>query len=252
LKDERQERSLVPFLAGHGRKYRDSYLRNTRLTPLPVCCLTAIIRIAVFVRTRPKIEKNAMKSERFSQLLLSFCLTGMLAWGTAATSFAGEARFQGQSLNWRLTGGRVVYPGDTLTIDRSTLMTGFMVEAVAASSNGPVRKGVFRAILTAFSPVERCAGRNPDFWYLAGKWTITEAGEDGGRLEFRQDGVVLEGNLAAEGVLNAIAERGVFGAPVRFLMTLVGSCTGKGEGIFLGHEGFEGHIRMTLAPGKKD
>ncbi len=193
-----------------------------------------------------------MKTERVSHVLLSFSLMGMLVWGTADTSIAREAQFQGESINWRLTDGRVVYPGDTLTIDRSTLMTGYMVEAVAASSNGPVRNGVFRAILTAFSPVERRAGRNPDFWYLAGKWTITEAGEDGDWRDVRQDGIVLEGKLAGEGVLNGIAERGVFGAPVRFLMTLVGNCTGKGEGIFLGHEGFEGHIRLTLAPGKND
>ena len=59
-----------------------------------------------------------------------------------------------------------------------------------------------------------------------------EAGEDRGWREFRQDGGVLEGDPAAEGVLNALAERGVFCAPVRFLMTLVGRCTGKGEGIF--------------------
>jgi hypothetical protein len=174
----------------------------------------------------------------------------MLVWSTAVTSFAREAHFQGESINWRLTGGRVVYPGDTLTIDRSTLMTGYMVEAVAASSNGPVRKGVFRAMLTAFSPVERVAGRTPDFWYVAGKWTITATIADAERLDFRHEGIVLEGNLAAEGLLSAIAERDVFGEPVRFLMTLAGTCQGKGEGIFLGHEGFEGHIRMTLAPGK--
>jgi hypothetical protein len=207
--------------------------------------------MAELVKTGARTGKRAMKPGRLSRVLLSFSLIGVLAWGTAAISFAGEAQLHGESINWRLTGGRVVYPGDTLTIDRSTLMTGYMVEAVVASSNGPVRNGVFRATLTAFSPVEGRAGRNPDFWYLAGKWTISEAGEDGGWLDFHRDGVILEGNLAAEEVLDGIAGHGLFGVPVRFLMTLVGRSAGRGEGIFLGHEGFEGHIRMTLAPGEK-
>jgi hypothetical protein len=193
-----------------------------------------------------------MKSERRSHLLPSFSLMGMLVWSTAATAFAREAQFQGESINWRLTGGRAVYPGDILIIDRSTLMTGYMVQADADSSTGPVRKGVFRAILAAFSPLERRAGRNPGFCYLAGKWSITETGENGGWLDFRQDGVVLDGNLAAQGSLHALSERGVFGAPMRYLMTLGGNRPGTGEGVFLGHEGFEGHIHMTLAPGEKD
>jgi hypothetical protein len=193
-----------------------------------------------------------MKPERLSHVWLSFSLMSMLVWGAAVPSFAREAAFQGESINWRLTGGHVVYPGDTLTIDRSTLMTGYMVEAVAASSSGPVREGVFRAILTAFSPVERRAGQGPDFWYLAGRWTITATIVDAERLDFRHEWVVLEGNLAAEGLLSAIAERDVFDEPVRFLMTLAGTSQGQGEGIFLGHEGFEGHIRMTLIQDKID
>lgn len=193
-----------------------------------------------------------MKPEKLSHVLLSFSLLGVLVLFAATPSFAREAQFQGEIVNWHLTDGHVVYPGDTLTIDRSTLMTGYMVEATADSSNGPVRKGVFRATLTAFSPVSRFAGQNPDFWYLAGKWTITGADHDGEPHGFPGDGIVLEGNLAAEGLLNAIAENGVFGAPVRFFVTLAGNCPGKGEAVFLGDEGFKGHIRMTLVQSRKD
>lgn len=192
-----------------------------------------------------------MKPERIAHFLFSISLMGVLIWGTSALSLAKEAPFQGESIKWHLTGGRVVYPGDALIIDRSTLMTGHTVEAMAASSDGPVRKGVFRATLTAFSPLVRYAGRNPELWYLAGKWTITEVGEGGQQVELRPDGVVLEGNLVAEGLLDAIPDRGVFGAPVKFLMTVVGTSPGKGEGIFLGKEGFEGHIRITLPPKQK-
>jgi hypothetical protein len=194
-----------------------------------------------------------MKPQSFSHVLLFLSLMGLLAWFQAAASFAREAQFQGESIDWHLTDGRVLFAGDKLTIDRSTLMTGYMVEAAAVASNGPVKRGVFRATLTAFSPIERrAAGRNPDFWYLAGKWTITEAVEDDGLFDLRRDALVLEGNLAAERMLNAIVEHGVFLAPVRFLMTLEGTWPGKGEGIFLGHDGFEGHIRMNVAPAKED
>jgi hypothetical protein len=199
-----------------------------------------------------KMEKRAMNPERPSQVWMSIFMLVLLAWSPAVTSFASEAQPQGGSVNWRLTDGRVVYPGDTLTVDRSTLMTGYMVEAVVASSSGPIRKGLFRATLTAFSPVERRAGQNPDLWYVAGKWTITATTGDAERSDFRRDGVVLEGNLAVAESLHTFAEQGVFGAPVRFLMTLRGECPGRGEGVFLGDEGFEGHIHITFAPGPRN
>jgi hypothetical protein len=193
-----------------------------------------------------------MKPERPFNVWISLFMLVALAWCPAITPFASEAQAQGGIINWRLTDGRVVYPGDTLTVDRSTLMTGYMVEAVAASSSGPVRKGLFRATLTAFSPVERHAGQNPDLWYVAGKWTITATTGDAERFDFRRDPVVLEGDLAADGSLHTVAEKDVFGAPVRFLMTLRGDCPGRGEGVFLGDEGFEGHIRITFAPGTRN
>ena len=107
-----------------------------------------------------------MRPPRDSHGLILFCMIAVIiASGLPTISLAEDQQLGRESVNWRLTDGRVVYPGDRLIIDRSTLMTGYVLEAAAASSNGPVKKGLFRATLTAFSPTERRDGQNPDLWY---------------------------------------------------------------------------------------
>jgi hypothetical protein len=152
---------------------------------------------------------------------------------------------KGAPFGWELSGATVVESGKTEKIKEGTLISGYTIQAQAAGMrNAPVKNGVFRLTLTAFSPRFDLPGQKAGFWYVQGQWTITDETANPKLRQVRHNPAVIKGTLSAKLTADPRTYHGPVAAEVRVPRMADGA--GRGQGTLQGDELFEGTLSLVL------
>jgi hypothetical protein len=152
---------------------------------------------------------------------------------------------KGTPFGWELGGNTVMNQGKSADIREGTLVTGYTIHAEAMGiGHAPVKTGLFRLTLTAFSPKFDMPGQKAGVWYLRGEWTITDESADPKLRKVRHNPAVIRGTLSAKLPEDPRAYRGQVAAAVRVPRMADGA--GLGQGTLQGDGLFEGTINLVL------
>ncbi|MEW6519822.1 MAG: hypothetical protein AB1461_10450 [Thermodesulfobacteriota bacterium] len=161
---------------------------------------------------------------------------------------AGTEQGGGKMFSWQLQDAEVVSRGETLTSSTGILTKGYVVEALAVTSQGkaPVRTGRYTVDVTAFSPAKDLPGQKAGVWYVRGTWTLTDQTADEEELKAHHNPGTIKGFLDAELPFNPLTDGGAFDAQVRVPMAPGAAGWAAGDGTFTGNERFEGTLNLNL------
>lgn len=147
---------------------------------------------------------------------------------------------------WQLLNARVLRPGEASETSGGTLSSGYTIEADAAAvGEAPfIQKGIFRLIVTTFSPKEDQPGQKAGRWYVQGSWILT--GPVSAKL--RHAPSTIRGELTADLPFDPTKGQGELLAQVKVPRVPPPSRWVAGEGTFAGNERFEGKLTLTIMP----
>lgn len=184
------------------------------------------------------------KIARIGPLML---LSLMLLTATTGTAFGED--LTGKTVTWKLTNGRIVDPGQTSRTKEGDFTQGYIVEANAKSSNAPIKKGLFRATLSSFSPAKDMIGQKKGAWYVNGNWEIVDdkaSKKKMGKKHKIHSDALIAGRLQTILDFDPTQTPGSFVAETELPMSHLGSKWGKGKGFYHGNQNFEGDFDLTI------
>lgn len=160
----------------------------------------------------------------------------------------------GRNISWQLSDARIVDAGKTTNTGEGVLTMGYTIEANATSEDAPIKKGLFKATLSAFSPDKkknRLIKQQKGVWYISGKWEIIDAKATAKILDAKHNEASIKGLLNGELTFNPAAQQGLVIAATELPMSPVGKYWGKGTGHFSGNEKLEGNFDLTITRWQK-
>ncbi len=177
------------------------------------------------------------------------CLAVFTGGGIAAAPDKKAPGIVETTFGWQLSGAKVINQGQTKTVKPGVITRDYTVEATATSitPSTPVRKGTFRATLTAFSPASDMPGQKAGMWYVQGKWRITDDSATKKEKDARHSPAVVDGSISAELLFNPAASAGDITASIDMPSSPAAGVWTVGKGRFTGNERFEGDIEVSAA-----
>lgn len=174
----------------------------------------------------------------------------LIAASAAATPTAAKAPGQASAVvnqNWQLTGAKIVNTGQTAVTPEGTLITGFVVEATAATTDpaASFQSGKFQMVLTIFSPKKDMPGQKASRWYVFGNWTITDPNASPEALAAKHSPAVIKGGFSADLSFNPTAVKKAFTVKKKLPMVLMGGQWVKGKITIAFDKKFEGTLSIV-------
>ena len=148
---------------------------------------------------------------------------------------------------WALTKTEVIEPATLVEMDEGIFMQGLVLEAKAKAKGGNVvPEGYFRLELDAFSPYEDMGSQKAGFWYVNGKWTVTNKDADPEELKVKHNPGLVEGFVIAELPFDPTAGVGGWTGKAVLPMALAAGRWSSGEGSLTFLENMEGDLFLPL------
>lgn len=111
------------------------------------------------------------------QRVASWLVAGCVGMGLLFSGYvwAADPGIPGSRLEWKLSGVHLVDKGREAKLPEGSLISDYVIEADASSDNqAVVANGKLRLQLSLFSPKQSQHGQKKGFWYVRGKWMLSD------------------------------------------------------------------------------
>jgi hypothetical protein len=144
---------------------------------------------------------------------------GLLILPLLAASAPADNSITTGTMQWQLSHGRVLDPGQSTALPQGIQTLGYVVETdVKANDGGLIQRGTLRINLSSFTPLMDLPGQKAGYTYLQGKWTMTDQASNGAS---KHSPGVISGMLNAELEFDPLADPGTWSAKAVLPMSTV-------------------------------